>query len=246
MMIIIFITVVINTGYIEVWSVDYYRRLIPFINSSVALDVPHGYLAAINFYLYEAGSLCSPRARVTLRSPNISTDYWPCGEHKSRYSDIIIYSSHVDIEYKNYGKYIDTDFRILFSFHRVSALPVKLEDGRWNCSAVYWPDMQQHFPCNLRTECVGGEDEAGCWQNEGTCGPGTFLIDGRCFMALPAKEKIFSWTFAREWCIQRGGDLASLSTRRVWNRVVELFSLLDHFTTVFIGAKKSLFDGSPL
>ncbi|PVD34066.1 hypothetical protein C0Q70_05328 [Pomacea canaliculata] len=37
-----------------------------------------------------------------------------------------------------------------------------MPDGRWNCSVQHWSDYRQHFPCNLVTECVGGEDEAEC------------------------------------------------------------------------------------
>lgn len=237
------IIVIIYIGYIAVWKDN--QEVIPFISNFIHLEVPHDYVAVINLHFYDVQAVCSHREGVTLRSENKSTDYWFCGDQGNRYTEPVLYPSHVLVEYRKFGTHFFTDFRLLFSFHRTSALPVKLTDGRWNCSGVHWPDMQQHFPCNFRTECVGGEDEAGCWQSDGTCSPGTFQVDGRCFLAFNADNERFSWTSAKERCVQHGGDLASLSTKEIWKRVIELFTHLEDGISLYIGARTLLSTGSP-
>ncbi|PVD35471.1 hypothetical protein C0Q70_02434 [Pomacea canaliculata] len=70
-----------------------------------------------------------------------------------------------------------TGFRLSFSFHALSALPQQLRDGRWNCSVPHWPDFRLHFPCNLVSDCVGGEDEVDCPYTS-HCIPDQFRCDG--------------------------------------------------------------------
>ncbi|PVD35472.1 hypothetical protein C0Q70_02435 [Pomacea canaliculata] len=73
--------------------------------------------------------------------------------------------------------YPGTGFRLSFSFHALSALPQQLRDGRWNCSVPHWPDFRLHFPCNLVSDCVGGEDEVDCPYTS-HCIPDQFRCDG--------------------------------------------------------------------
>ncbi|PVD35477.1 hypothetical protein C0Q70_02440 [Pomacea canaliculata] len=70
--------------------------------------------------------------------------------------------SKLYIQFKSGTLYPETGFRLYFSFHALSALPQQLMDGRWNCSVPHWPDFRLHFPCNLVSDCVGGEDEVDC------------------------------------------------------------------------------------
>lgn len=59
--------------------------------------------------------------------------------------------------------YGDPSYRLAFSFHPEHAvMPRQLSLGRWNCSGVQWAVFQLHYPCDLHSDCVGGEDEAGC------------------------------------------------------------------------------------
>ena len=54
-------------------------------------------------------------------------------------------------------------YSLAFSFHpEDSAMPRELSPGRWNCSGVQWTAFRHHYPCDLHSDCVGGEDEAGC------------------------------------------------------------------------------------
>ena len=43
-----------------------------------------------------------------------------------------------------------------------------------------WSDFQQHFMCNLNTECAGGEDELDC-PYTGHCGQHRLTVGGRCY-----------------------------------------------------------------
>ncbi|PVD35470.1 hypothetical protein C0Q70_02433 [Pomacea canaliculata] len=83
-----------------------------------------------------------------------------CTSHKPPVS---LYNvSKLYIHFKSVTLYPGTGFRLSFSFHALSALPQQLRDGRWNCSVPHWPDFRLHFPCNLVSDCVGGEDEVDC------------------------------------------------------------------------------------
>nr|KAG5697415.1 hypothetical protein BaRGS_008841 [Batillaria attramentaria] len=57
-------------------------------------------------------------------------------------------------------------------------LPPLLPNGKWNCSqaAGNFSEFQQHFPCNLQNDCVGGEDESACPYKTPDCCP-QYLID---------------------------------------------------------------------
>ncbi|PVD35474.1 hypothetical protein C0Q70_02437 [Pomacea canaliculata] len=70
--------------------------------------------------------------------------------------------SKLYVHFKSVTFYPGTGFRLDFTFHALSALPKQLSDGRWNCSVPHWPDFRLHFPCNLVSDCVGGEDEVDC------------------------------------------------------------------------------------
>ena len=59
--------------------------------------------------------------------------------------------------------YSNPTYSLIFSFHpEHTVMPRQLSPGRWNCSGVQRAVFQIHYPCNLYSDCVGGEDEAGC------------------------------------------------------------------------------------
>ncbi|KAK7474727.1 hypothetical protein BaRGS_00034020, partial [Batillaria attramentaria] len=70
-----------------------------------------------------------------------------------------------------------------------------------------WPDFRDHFACTVDTECAGGED--------------------KITVRIP-------WNWAREICITRGADLASLNTQDEWQTVLS-FLQGQEFDWVFVG-----------
>ncbi|XP_070206294.1 G-protein coupled receptor GRL101-like [Littorina saxatilis] len=67
-------------------------------------------------------------------------------------------------------------FKLLFSFHKVSRQPSRVNGGLWNCTVAEWPAFADHFRCNVERECEGGEDEADCFYT-GHCGQGYLTLD---------------------------------------------------------------------
>ncbi|KAL8564184.1 hypothetical protein ACOMHN_017453 [Nucella lapillus] len=60
-------------------------------------------------------------------------------------------------------------FHVVFSFHGNLSKPYQVKD-QWNCSVV-WPGLYRHFPCDLRPQCMEGEEESACpyaWKARGT------------------------------------------------------------------------------
>jgi len=48
--------------------------------------------------------------------------------------------------------YINTGFKLRFSFHKQhESLGFSYETGKFICNGSYWPQFQQHFPCNLES-----------------------------------------------------------------------------------------------
>lgn len=100
-------------------------------------------------------------------------------------------------------------FRMRFSFHEREDLPEKLNDGRWNCSSVKdWSSYQQHFPCNLSSECLDMKDESVCPYTTEECGPGFFAAGNSCLTFSAASSQV--WDDANMLCTSRGLKAAAL------------------------------------
>ncbi|PVD35464.1 hypothetical protein C0Q70_02427 [Pomacea canaliculata] len=115
----------------------------------------------------------------------------------------------------------ETGFRLDFSFHALSALPQQLSDGRWNCSVPHWPDFRLHFPCNLVSDCVGGEDEVDCPYTSHVCGPGFQSANGTCLQFTKTDHDI-TWVEASEACESRGMLLMAAHTPAEWAAIQDL------------------------
>lgn len=215
----------------------------PFVNTLIHLVPPDDYAVVINIETANIIVDCMYDGRssdhVTLQTPDNVTMFQVCSLSNYGHSDPVVYPGDVKVQYISYKGSSVADFKILFSFHKISALPVRVADGRWNCSAVHWPDMLQHLPCNFQSDCVGGEDEAGCWRGDGTCSQGNFQADNRCFLIARAEHEQTSWNLASDWCQQRGARLSSLSTRKVWDTVLDLFFRIGDGFTIPIGVRLS-------
>ncbi|XP_025079777.1 uncharacterized protein LOC112555558 [Pomacea canaliculata] len=209
----------------------------PYTNFWVHLVAPLGHIVVISFDDIDSVYTCLSRFpdHLTFRTKSSYREYSICSLEMNR--DLAFYPGEMLMEYKVYSMSYGGHFKIMFSFHHVSALPVKLSDGRWNCSAVRWEDMQHHFPCNFTCECVGGEDEAGCWSGDGTCSAGQIEVDGRCFTFTHVVEEDLSWNYANRWCQERKQQLASFSARTVWDFFMEFFNHLTHSSRIFVGLR---------
>ncbi|PVD27970.1 hypothetical protein C0Q70_10546 [Pomacea canaliculata] len=120
----------------------------------------------------------------------------------------------------------NTGFRLFFSIHNQSSLPVRLADGRWNCSGLNWTDFSSHFSCNLNSDCVGSEDEAICPYTSPRCGVGQPFFEKSCYI-LEKFTPNGTWKEAFDFCLSRGMRLASLNTLAEWNNAVDLLRVAD-------------------
>ena len=102
----------------------------------------------------------------------------------------------------------------------------------WNCSVPHWPRFQRHFHCNLRQECVGGEDEVQCPYFP--CSHGGVSFQGHCyFLAKSSRRR--TWLQGHGDCQRAGGYMASLTTPREWGDVMTWLSLDTTWNRVFFG-----------
>ena len=113
-----------------------------------------------------------------------------------------------------------TGFRLLYSFHNHGETPELLADGTWNCSVTFWASVQDHFPCNLVSECVEGEDEKDCSYSSPVCEADEFFLGHSCYKYV--KEGANSWKFASAQCQNRGSQLVSLNDVNEWRSLVEM------------------------
>nr|KAG5689918.1 hypothetical protein BaRGS_015606 [Batillaria attramentaria] len=117
-----------------------------------------------------------------------------------------------------------------------SAVPRQLPGGKWDCSVPFWPDFRDHFACTVDTECAGGEDKITCDDVSSVCGVELFGVGKRCYSYIRASgtHRRIPWNWAREICITRGADLASLNTQDEWQTVLS-FLQGQEFDWVFVG-----------
>ena len=113
-----------------------------------------------------------------------------------------------------------TGFRLLYSFHSRGETPEQLPNGTWNCSVQSWASVQDHFPCNLLTECAGGEDEADCPYSSPLCAQGEFFMGHSCYTYLRVGE--ISWKVASAQCQMKGSQLVSLNDMSEWRGVIQI------------------------
>ncbi|PVD34062.1 hypothetical protein C0Q70_05324 [Pomacea canaliculata] len=128
-------------------------------------------------------------------------------------------------------------FKLLFSFHNVSALPERLADNRWNCSVPHWSDFRQHFPCNLESDCVGGEDEADCPYTSDVCGQGFARMGQGCVLFVRTPTQV-AWPEADMMCDSRDMALISASTPEKWDALYNLLAYRPN-ENVLVGLKRS-------
>ncbi|XP_025079242.1 uncharacterized protein LOC112555186 [Pomacea canaliculata] len=229
-------------GCIETSQLSENIEWVPFVNTWTDLVAPEDHVILINIQALYKNKECFLESKlfsVIFHTEVNFTEYKICELLKNTYTEPLIYHEGVRVQYKSFATFDRPFFRIQFSFHHVSALPVQLSEGRWNCSAVRWEDMQHHFPCNFVSNCVGGEDEAGCWSGDGTCSPGTLQAGGRCFSLSRTEQQVVSWNLANNWCQQRGSRLPSLTTRHVWDAVVDLCHKIDKLHVFYVGARSA-------
>ena len=103
-------------------------------------------------------------------------------------------------------------FRLYFSVHKESNALTRTAGNLWNCSVPHFNDFKLHFPCDLVGQCLGREDEVHCPYTTDTCGLGLITLGDRCLTHHTASEG--SWRKMAFLCRQKGGQLASLRSRR--------------------------------
>lgn len=134
-----------------------------------------------------------------------------------------------------------TGFRLLFSFHNLTALPERLLGGnsnKWNCSVPHWMDFQQHVSCNLQVECIDGKDEVDCPYTSATCGPGFLSAGGSCFFYVTTTKQL-TWNDASNVCLLRGARLASLNTLEKFRDINRFLLLRQLESALYIGLKSA-------
>ncbi|XP_025079768.1 G-protein coupled receptor GRL101-like [Pomacea canaliculata] len=94
--------------------------------------------------------------------------------------------------------------------------------------------MWQDTPCILMFDCNDKEAEGGCWQGDGTFRQGLFQVDGRC-IAISSVNQPSSWSLENRWCQERGGQLVSLTTQNMKDRLPKWLQRLNLNGKFFIG-----------
>ena len=136
------------------------------------------------------------------------------------------------------GRVPKTGFRLDFSFHNQSALLHEVEFCKWNCSVAIWPDFRLHFPCNLMSQCVGHEDEAGCPYTSEACGAGLLSAGGSCFSFHSINHTV-SWEEAARLCKEYGSRLASFNSPEKLKDVLKALDIRAKPFRIYIGLSTS-------
>ncbi|XP_025079801.1 uncharacterized protein LOC112555583 [Pomacea canaliculata] len=208
---------------------------LPFVKTSQRLTAPADHIIVLHLIIQNYICINNRYSdKVTFGTNNNTLTYELCKSPINTCNGLAFYSGWVLIELVSYQTYEVNDFTITFSYQHKSQPPAELSGDRWNCSVRDWPDMWQDTPCILMFDCNDKEAEVGCWQGDGTFRQGVFQVDGRC-IAIASVNQTSTWDFENDWCQERGGQLVSLSTRRLKDRLPTLIrSLYTHYS-IFIG-----------
>ena len=104
-------------------------------------------------------------------------------------------------------------------------IPERLSGSNtWNCSMPHWWRFKRHFRCNLRQECVNGEDEVQCPYSP--CSHGGVSIAHHCYFYV---KRYVTWLTAQRECRKLGAYLASLASPREWIDVLSWLRLVMRF-----------------
>ncbi|XP_070173749.1 G-protein coupled receptor GRL101-like [Littorina saxatilis] len=213
-------------GYIQTPGLDSGQPFLPVMSSNLTVSGPPGHRLMLSFSQMDIGP--SSDHRLTLHLWDHLGDKMTLQFSGDVIPDPKVFRANVlEVRFHAGAAGESRGFRLWFSFHNSSALPRNVFANQWNCSVPFWPDFEQHFPCNLVTDCVGGEDEMRC-PYTGHCGLGALTLSGRCYhyVILPMTSTRFRWEDAVETCaLRHGGYLASLNTPEEWRDVIAVLNL---------------------
>ena len=126
------------------------------------INVGHNYVLMLSFKLVQFYSVshCSDFMDIFTMDNNnkYNLKSYVCGVEKA---ETELYNTSLKLVFESRGssqRPLSKGFRILYSFHHLSSSIVQLSPGMFNCSQFY-PDFHGHLGCNVRSECIGGEDE---------------------------------------------------------------------------------------
>ncbi|XP_025113533.1 uncharacterized protein LOC112575741 [Pomacea canaliculata] len=226
-----------TSGKIEMKNWRTYEPSPPFVKTSVLLQAPDDHIVVVHFILhrYICWGYDKTRDHVTFRTENNTVTNELCQSPTNVCSALVFHSGWVLIEFFSYEMFSAEVLTITFEFHHISQPPAALSGDRWNCSVSDWPEMWQGVPCIFVFDCYDREAEVGCWQGDGTFRQGIVQVDGRCIGISQADVTQSSWYHESQWCQQRGGQLVSLSTTKMKDRLPALLRRFNLRTISAIG-----------
>nr|KAG5710971.1 hypothetical protein BaRGS_013705 [Batillaria attramentaria] len=124
-------------------------------------------------------------------------------------------------------------FKLYFAFFHNLTVPRASPEGKWNCSLTHGEHLARTFACDLKADCLEGEDESDCPFASPACGDGLISLGTSCY-ELISPETDLTWREASDVCLKRGAKLASLNTYAEWKNVFDFLRKLI-LERVFIG-----------
>lgn len=231
---------VLFVGYVQTPRWDGQTPYPPFMSDWVKIRVPQQHKVMLSFsHLDLAGSIYNCHRDVVQVYKETLSPSHRLLEVCSNYTipPRIIEATMLYVYLDSWDPDAHSGFKLLFSFHNVSALPERLADNRWNCSVPHWSDFRQHFPCNLESDCVGGEDEADCPYTSDVCGQGFARMGQGCVLFVRTPTPV-PWPEADMMCESRDMALISASTPEKWDALYNLLAYRPN-ENVLVGLKRS-------
>lgn len=216
------------------------------MDSWIDLEVPKGHMTMLSVHHLDidAKSIkCDTDKLTVFTTSPAKTPLWTLCYVFSQ-DPVTTQTSELHVRFVSDFQTSGTGFRLVFSFHQPSTLPRKMLWNKWNCSGTHWPDFQQHFPCDLESQCLGGEDELDCPYTARDCGLGAVTASGKCYFYVIANHSL-TWYDASTDCLTRGATLVSLNTPGEWRDVMSLLQLRRGLRA-YIGLQSSTFTESHL
>ncbi|XP_076445819.1 uncharacterized protein LOC143283464 [Babylonia areolata] len=231
-------------GYLQTPGWDTYtKQLNEFMRSCVTLTRPTDHVIFVSPVIWSVKSIstyigqCGLRQRF-LKEPKLHS--FPLFLFPDDFAKTSNNETHLSFFFSGkYFSWTEASFRLRFSFHLENLKPQQVPSSppqshgrktRWNCSVSVWPDLFDHFPCDLIPQCAESEDEARCNYTTENCGLGKAEISGKCY-SFELQVEQHNWTDAHEHCRERGAFLVSLETEQEIRDVVKVMKDIGNSAT---------------
>ena len=213
-----------SSGYITTGTCNYYSNRCDQ-NTTIRVTVPDDHVILVSFPVFDLRWPWYSEHKgfvellTTEKSGNV-TPIWRFSSFETIPPDLYSTSILIRLVIPLQSNLI-RGFKMVFTVHPVAQTPPKVSEGVFNCSVSFYETFKEHFHCNQKAECSGGEDEGEQCSLSGSLCHGGMAVGSKCYFTI-RKSQALTWQKARRECEKLGGDLATIRSHGEWTAFAQI------------------------